>query len=84
MVKIRGKITFMAGKTQVFAASHSIQLSLHTSSKAKRWGKVWDMGFRRLKLLRAKTAASDRITELVPVGRLVVLDTIFQGLISDV
>lgn len=87
MDKIRGKKTFMAGQTQVFAASHPIQLSLHTSSKAKRWRKAWppwNKGFRRQKQLRIKTAASDRITEPASLGRLAVLDTIFRGLISGV
>lgn len=37
-----------------------------------------------LKQLRIKTAVSDRIIELVPVGRLAELGAIFQGLISGV
>lgn len=43
MAKIRGKKkspTFIADQTQVFATSHPKQLSLHNSSKAKRWGKA--------------------------------------------
>lgn len=87
MAEIRGKKPFMADPKQVFAATQARQLSLHPSSNAKKRAKAWppqDQGFGRLKQPRITTAAPARNTGLTSLGRLAVLDTIFQGLIRCV